>query len=195
MLYIFDMGGVVTTTCSVDKEMEEILGIKSSEFHSICAGKNKEEDLMALCSDGKISCAEFWKLFSERSGISVQTDWWRLLFHPELNGETVNIIRELEQAGHRVVCGTNTVDSHWRNHVERGDYSYFDQTYASCFMGVSKPDPMFWKLILKAEKTLPSDAVFIDDRKENCLAAASLGIKAFQFTTAENLKQQLVLTF
>ena len=195
MLYIFDMGGVVTTTCAIEKELEEILGISREKFNSICSGKNKDEDLMELCSDGKISCAEFWKLFSERSGISVQTDWWRLLFHPELNGETVNIIRELEKAGHRVVCGTNTVDSHWRNHVERGDYSYFDQTYASCFMGVSKPDPMFWKLILKAEKTLPSDAVFIDDRKENCLAAASLGIKAFQFTTAENLKQQLVLTF
>ena len=193
MLYIFDMGGVVTTTCAVDKELEEILGIKSSEFHSICAGKNKDEDLMALCSDGKISCAEFWKLFSERSGIKVETDWWRLLFHPELNEGTVGIIRALKKAGHRVVCGTNTIDSHWRNHVERGDYSYFDQTYSSCFMGVSKPDPMFWKLILKAEKTLPSDAVFIDDRKENCLAAASLGIKAFQFTTAEDLKHQLFI--
>ena len=163
MLYIFDMGGVVTTTCAVEKELEEILGISREKFHSVCSGKNKDEDLMALCSDGKIDCREFWKRFSERSGIKVETDWWRLLFHPELNGQTVNIIRELKKAGHRVVCGTNTIDSHWKNHVERGDYSYFDQTYASCFMGVSKPDPLFWKLILKAEKTFPSDAVFIDD--------------------------------
>lgn len=58
-------------------------------------------------------------------------------------------------------------------------------------MGVSKPDPQFWKLILSAEETEPEASVFIDDRKENCEAASSLGIKAIQFTTAEDLAEKL----
>lgn len=200
MLYIFDMGGVVTTTCKVEKQLEQVLGIDWKTFLSYCGINDESEidrpgsvNLMSLCSDGKITCAEFWRIFSERSGIAVKTDWWHWLFHPVLNVETVKIINELKARGHRVVCGTNTIDSHWRNHMERGDYSFFDQTYSSCFMGVSKPDVNFWKLILLAENTDAGEAVFIDDKKVNCDAAASLGIRAFVFESAEKLRTDLGL--
>ncbi len=199
MLYIFDMGGVVTTTCKIEKELEKILKISWKEFLRFCGVKNEnettdstKENLMSLCSDGKISCREFWERFSENSGIKVKTDWWHWLFHPELNTQTVEIIRTLKQRKNRVVCGTNTIDSHWKNHMERGDYSYFDQTYASCFMGISKPHPDFWNIILTAEKALPEETVFIDDRIENCRAAEALGIKAVHFINAAQLKEELL---
>ena len=150
-------------------------------------------DLFSMLSNGEITVKEFWSIFSARSGIAVTTDWWHWLFHPVLNQKTVKIIKTLKSNKNRVVCGTNTIDSHYQNHLERGDYSFFDQTYASNFMGVSKPDPRFWKIILTAENAGPHETVFIDDRKENVDAAKSLGIKSILFESAEKLASDLEL--
>ena len=91
---------------------------------------------------------------------------------------------------HRVVCGTNTNQSHWGNHLERGDYAFFNQTYASNIIGIMKPDPQFFETIMKAEGYSPSETFFTDDKIENCDAAAKLGINAHHFTTAEDLYEQ-----
>ena len=206
MLYIFDMGGVVTNTSNEISKLMKILGTNEKDFFKWCgcpegnpAGRGSElyadgkMDLMSMASNGEISIKDFWRIFSARSGIAVTTDWWHWLFHPVLNQGTVQIIKKLKQAGNRVVCGTNTIDSHYQNHLERGDYLFFDQTYASNFMGVSKPSEEFWKIILVSEGVNPEDAVFIDDRKENVEAAAKLGIKSHLFESAEKLAEFLNL--
>ncbi len=192
MLYIFDMGGVVTNDADGSRVIGDMLGLGREGFRKVCMeDKDGKGDLLMLISDGKISVKEFWSIFEERSGIHARTDWWHALFHPRLNEGTAAIIKRLRAQGERVVCGTNTMESHYANHVERGDYALFDQTYASFQMGVSKPDAEFWKIILVSEGIEAKDAVFIDDRKENCDAAASLGIRAIHFTSAEALEKEL----
>lgn len=190
MLFIFDMGGVVTNTFKFDR-MYEKLGLTSKEFFDIC--KTDNYDIKHAFDIGEIHTADFWKLFNERAARSnknipvVKNDLFRLYFHPVLNEETVELIKALRKK-HRVVCGTNTIDSHWENHMERGDYSYFDQTYASNKIGEAKPDVNFYKLILEAENFKAEDAFFTDDRLDNIEAAASIGINAVQFTSAKELK-------
>lgn len=202
MLYIFDMGGVVTTTAAIEERIAGQIGITERDFMRFCgwpdgnasygkpdtsgrltgkADDSGEFDLLTLYSNGFISTKEFWNIFSARSGIAVKTDWWHLLFHPERNNAVIDIILELKKRGDRVVCGTNTIESHYLNHLERGDYAFFDQTYASCFMGVSKPAPAFWNIILAAEETTAQNAFFIDDRAENCAAASAMGLHTFLF--------------
>lgn len=193
MLYIFDMGGVVCSTSHVEEDVGTVLHITRDAFLCFCRGNGPDEDLRAMNSDGRINSAEFWRRFSERSGITVQTDWWQWLFHPVMDKGTAAIIAALRAAGNRVVCGTNTIDSHYRNHCERGDYALFDQTYASFLMGVSKPDPAFWRIILAAEGAEAASCVFIDDRQENCDAAAGLGIRAIRFEGAAALARSLGL--
>lgn len=196
MLYIFDMGGVVTTTANLTKRLCEVLDISEDTLVKFGGDPNENfsfdpTNLFNMCSNGEINTKEFWEIFSKRSGINVTTDWFHWLFHPVLNEKTITIIKALKEAGNRVVCGTNTISAHYNNHCERGDYSYFDQTYSSCFMGVSKPNPEFWKIIMKAENAQPKDCVFIDDKQINCDAASSLGIHAIHFTSAEELAETL----
>lgn len=206
MLYIFDMGGVVTNTSNEVSKLVKILGTTEKDFFKWCGvpeekpsdlGKrfyaNNGSDLMSMLSNGEISVKEFWNIFSSRSGLAVSADWWHLLFHPQLNQGIVKIIQQLKTNGHRVVCGTNTIESHYLNHLERGDYIFFDQTYCSNLMGVSKPAEQFWKIILTAEDAEPSQTVFIDDKKENVEAAAKMGIRAILFESAEKLSQELGL--
>ena len=194
MLFIFDMGGVVTTNFK-GKFCSELLNIPDEKFFPLCGhtpNAPQDKDLFNLINLGKMTIPEFWKRFAEnarREGFNIapiEHDLFRLTFHPKLNDKTVEIIKALRK-NHRVVCGTNTIDSHWENHLERGDYSFFDQTYASNKIHAIKPDPIFFQLIMTAEGYLPSETFFTDDKLENIQAARSLGINAIQFTTADDV--------
>ncbi len=57
----------------------------------------------------------------------------------------------------------------------------------SCRVGSSKPSPAIYHHALREVAALPDEAMFIDDIHENVAAAASLGINAFQFTSAGEL--------
>jgi glucose-1-phosphatase len=204
MLFIFDMGGVVTSSAAVEKQICDVLGITEEQFFEYCGCGNgnasygdpgtslnkfvsNSADLMTLLSNGTITTKQFWQEFSVRSGKSIQTDYWHLFFHPDLNKDVADIIDNLRKK-HRVVCGTNTISSHYMNHIERGDYALFDQTYASNVLGVSKPDPGFWKIILLAENVKPDDVFFTDDNINNCRTASSLGLLVHHFVNAADLK-------
>lgn len=191
MLFIFDMGGVCCNTWEGTDKICKVLGLKKEEFESLYK-KGTKDSLFHKCTTGEIDTAGFWKEFNKASGMKVSTDWFHWLFHPVMNKETVKLIEELKEKGHRVVCGTNTISGHYANHVENGDYSIFDQTYASCFMGVAKPDPEFYRMILMAEETEAADSIFIDDRIENIESAAETGITAIHYKNTTDLRQKIL---
>lgn len=210
MLFIFDMGGVVTNTFNMNKIYEK-LNLSKEDFFNIC---RQGKDIWHEFEIGKINTNQFWDFFNKRVGLLQRSvidgffneledlkfssedkiqqinhfdyDLFRLYFHPVTNEKTVELI-ELLKNNNRVVCGTNTIQSHWENHMERGDYSYFHQTYASNKIGFAKPDKRFFEIILEAEGFTPDQAFFTDDKIENCDAAAAVGINTVHFTTAEDL--------
>lgn len=201
MLFIFDMGGVVTNTFLLT-QLYKKLNITTEDFYKLCS--SGEQDIWNLFQTGKINPQQFWTQFNERVAASkdekyknvpvVENDLFRLYFHPSKNLETVELIQQLKKK-HRVVCGTNTIDSHWENHMERGDYAFFNQTYASNKIGCAKPDPHFFELILEAEQAAAEDTFFTDDRADNVAAAASLGIHAELFTSAAELTEKWKIYF
>jgi putative hydrolase of the HAD superfamily len=74
-------------------------------------------------------------------------------------------------------------------HIE-ASYSFvrhFRTRVYSCRVGSSKPSPVIYHHTLREVAALPDEAMFIDDMHENVLAAASLGINAFHFTSADDL--------
>jgi glucose-1-phosphatase len=74
-------------------------------------------------------------------------------------------------------------------HIE-ATYSFvrlFPARVYSCHVGSSKPSPVIYHHALREVGAMPDEAVFIDDMQENVVAAASLGINAFHFTSADEL--------
>ncbi len=186
MLFIFDMGGVVVHTPDNEQPVMRVLNITREQLHEYSIDE-KGRNLFSLLSDGKVTSAEYWKNFSKKYGKEITADYWRLLLRPERDEKTYTLIRDLKKKN-RVICGTNTIQSHYDTHICRGDYAVFDDVYASQIMGVSKPDPNFWQIILNCENVQPKDAFFTDDREENCEAAAKLGINVQHFTTPDALR-------
>ena len=64
---------------------------------------------------------------------------------------------------------------------------FFSVRVYSCRVGLSKPSPLIFHHALREVGAMPDEAMFIDDVRENVLAAARLGINAFHFTSAREL--------
>ncbi len=185
-LCIFDMGGVVCENTRVGPFIVEHLGISSDEFYSLA---NKAQ--LQLLETGKITVDEFWLHFGQEFGESIGEDLWRKFFKPQRIPGTIAIIKELKKQV-RVIAGTNTIDSHYRVHLERGDYEIFDTVYASHQIGFAKPDKEFYRWILQKEGCADyAKVAFVDDSLVNVQAARELGIQGIHFIDPEDLRVQL----
>jgi len=183
-LYIFDMGGVLCCNFNDIPVISNYLGITEENFF-VYAGKNFRE-LM----NGKINSNEFWVRFSLRYGKKVKEELFGKFFNPGIIQETKDIIDQLK-SNSRVVCGTNTIDSHYYYLLNQGSYEIFDEVYTSTLMGISKPDPDFYWHILNKEGIKPENTFFVDDTEENVIAAQSIGIKSILFKSPNSLKSQI----
>jgi putative hydrolase of the HAD superfamily len=183
---MFDMGGVVVKDFDVAPVIAKEFNMTREELL-----EEAGEELLKALSSGRISEKQFWGIFYKKIGISSNRyDWWIRYFNPERFPEVEKLINELRK-NNRVICATNTFDSHYRYFLERGDYNLFDRVYASNVIGYAKPDPQFYLYILNHEKIEPHKIIFMDDKEDNVKAAREIDINAFQVTDPRSLPEQL----
>jgi putative hydrolase of the HAD superfamily len=68
---------------------------------------------------------------------------------------------------------------------------YFDTFLSSCYLGLRKPDPEMFKLATELLQRKPEEMAFVDDRQQNCDAAASLGIHAICYQNETQFVKEL----
>lgn len=64
-------------------------------------------------------------------------------------------------------------------------YQCFEKVYYSYEMGMRKPDPAIFSYILHKHDLSPKRTLFVDDKKENTDAAASLGIQVWNLQVGQ----------
>ena len=69
--------------------------------------------------------------------------------------------------------------------------SWFHDIVVSGDVGVIKPDPRIFRILLERNAIAPDSAVFIDDVAANAAAASRLGIHGIHFRSPEQLKREL----
>jgi putative hydrolase of the HAD superfamily len=185
-LVILDQGGLVTRgDFDIVPAAAARLGVGAAELRVFLA-----PDLPAFMR-GELGPGELWSRLAERAGLRAAEDYFATLFRPRLDLPTFDLVRRLAAAGHRVVSGTNTIESHYRLLEAEGHFAAYHAVYASHLIGLCKPDPGFWEYILRREGVDASLAFFADDSAENVEAAAALGIQARLFTEAPRLEADL----
>ncbi|MDP3966082.1 MAG: HAD-IA family hydrolase, partial [archaeon] len=70
-------------------------------------------------------------------------------------------------------------------------HKIFSPVLVSCSVGVRKPDPRIYKILIKKLKVRPEEILFIDDRPWNLDPARKLRIKTLAFTGNENFEKQI----
>ena len=94
---------------------------------------------------------------------------------------TEKLIDELKAAGYKLYVLSNMSREFIDFLRKQKVYENFDGDVVSCEVGIVKPMPEIYDLLLKRCDLDPAETIFIDDRKENVDAAAAKGIATFHF--------------
>ncbi|GAA4378394.1 HAD family phosphatase [Nocardioides caricicola] len=106
---------------------------------------------------------------------------------------TAEIVRELHQAGVRLLGLTNWSDELYYPYAA-GRFevlTLLDHVVVSGEVKVAKPDPRAFEIVADRAGLPLDQLVFIDDNRANIDAAAALGMDAILFTGATQLREQL----
>ncbi len=91
------------------------------------------------------------------------------------------LIADLKAAGYKLYVLSNMSREFIDFLREQPVYRHFDGDVVSCEVGMAKPEPEIYDLLLERFALEPTQTLFIDDRKENVEAAAEKGIHTLHF--------------
>jgi HAD superfamily hydrolase (TIGR01509 family) len=101
------------------------------------------------------------------------------------------LLAELSAAGVEMHALSNY--PHWYTLIEEKLQlrRYLRWTFVSCKTGLRKPDVQAYRHAAAALGVQPGAVTFVDDRRDNCEAAAGVGMAAVHFTDGARLRRQL----
>lgn len=107
---------------------------------------------------------------------------------------TVELFKQLKDSGkYKIYALTNWSAETFGIAQSKYDFlNWFDGIVVSGTEKTRKPFPEFYQILLDRYDVKPEDALFIDDNKRNVLAAEQMGINSIHFTSASDLKRELV---
>ena len=116
---------------------------------------------------------------------------WQEMFRGQIEG-AVEVLHALKAAGVPLYGLTNYSSEKFDELHEKVDFlPLFDDILVSGKVGLVKPDPAIFRLMLSRFGLDPSATIFVDDSPENVEAATAMGLKAFHFSGPENLVKDL----
>ncbi len=195
----WDIGGVLLTNGWDHEERARVLqqfAIPREEYEARHADANDRWER------GELSDDEFLKqtvFFKERSftpaqfleAVRAQSKW--------LPGGAKNVIAALRK-DHGPANGSSLKMAMLNN--ESGplnDYrietfglsQFFDGFFCSAYIGMRKPEPRMFLAGAAMLHFKPDECAFVDDRENNCAAAAGVGMHAIQYKGEEALREAM----
>ncbi len=183
---IFDMGGVILRSedRSSRDELAHSYGMTRLELEAVVF----DSDSARIATVGKTTEEEHWQ--SIFAALNVPTEkqqaftdaFWR---GDRFDRELVQFLRDL-----RPQYKTGLLSNAWSGARAMLTDTYqcidaFDVSMFSCEVGLAKPDPAIYSLLLERMQVAPGEAIFLDDFERNILAANALGIHGVQFKSRE----------
>ncbi len=192
---IFDLGGVI-----IDIDYTKTIeAFRKHGAHNIDVvySQSKQDRLFDTFDIGKMSSTEFRRQLQEKLDISISDDdfdsaWNAMLL--DLPMERLSFIMSLRES-YGVYLFSNTNDIHLRKVFEIcrdqnnvNDFSkYFIKEYYSHQLGMRKPNKESFLEIVKENRLIPSETLFIDDSLQHVLGARDAGLHAVHLTGGKSI--------
>jgi glucose-1-phosphatase len=185
---LFDIGRVII---GVDfTHSMEVLGKSCGKSHLQILREIEADPSWADWQEGRLTPRDWHAHLSRKFQLSFGFDEFCGIWCSVLDPEPIlpELLFERLAARCRLALLSNTDPIHVA-HIEATFpfVRHFPVRVYSCRVGASKPAPRIFHHALREVDALPEEAMFIDDVRENAAAAASLGLNAFHFTSADDL--------
>ncbi len=166
-----------------EEEMERFLGtVTTPEWHlEQDRGRSIDEGTTLLVSRHPEYAREIEAFYGR----------WEEMFGGPIEG-SVRLLRELRERGYPLYALTNFSTETFP--LARAWYQFldlFDEIVVSGDLGMVKPDPEIYGVLVKRTGLNPATSVFIDDSASNVRAAEALGFKGMLFEDAGGLRDNL----
>jgi 2-haloacid dehalogenase len=191
---VFDLGGVLIDWDPRHLYRKLFAGGEAAMEHFLATVCTHEWN---RCQDAGRSFAEGARLLkAEHPDKAELIDAYGARFDEMMAGPiigSVEILAELRDRGTPLYGLTNWSAETYPAARERFAFlSWFRGILVSGEVGVIKPEPRIFELLIERFAIDPADAVYIDDVGTNIAAARPFGIHAIHFTTPAALRQELV---
>ena len=188
---LFDLGGVL-----IDWDPRhlygKVFGPEETErfLAEVCTGEwNLELDAGRPWAEAIAEKQAAWPRYAQAIG------WWHTRWVEMLNGPipgTVAILDELRGRGVPLYALTNWSAETFPYARQRFAFlDWFQDIVVSGEVGLVKPDPAIYRLVLHRCGLEPGNTVFIDDSPRNVAGAAALGLDAILFEAPDRLRESL----
>lgn len=196
---IFDLGGVIITI-NHDEAVRRFtaLGLKDAARR---LDPYTQGGIFGDLEEGKIGAEDFRRELSILVGRELTFDECRhawLGYCADIPQRNLDLLQRLRAEGYRVVLLSNT-NPYMMSFILSSDFDgqghgldhYLDALYLSYQMKVMKPDETFFRRVLLAEQTPPSECLFIDDGPRNVAAASQVGMYTYCPKNGEDWTQEI----
>ena len=123
--------------------------------------------------------------------IAIYHTRWIEMMNGEIEG-MVSVVKRLKMAGYGVYGLTNWSAETFP--MIRDTYPVFQEFDGIVVSGeehLLKPDAAIYKCLLERYALQAEESLFVDDNADNVAGARNVGMKAIQFTSAEELEREL----
>ncbi len=188
--FVFDIGGVLINYDSdiYYQYLSEISGVAVKKISRIVKEK------IDIFEKGRIGVASFEKYISRNIGIATDMVKWYEFYkeHVMLDQDMPDLINTLRNDyGYMIAYLTNVDKSKYYYSLRILNLDNFDYRFASCYIGLRKPDPRIYEYILKKMVLKPQEIVFVDNEKPNIDSALRIGMRAVLFENRRKLDVEL----
>jgi 2-haloacid dehalogenase len=105
---------------------------------------------------------------------------------------TVDLLRELHRRRVPLVASTNWGAESWAMAKDRYEFlGWFDGAIVSGEVGMAKPDPAFYELLIDTFDLVPNQTLYVEDNHVNLQAAADRGFVPHRFESPADLQIDL----
>ncbi len=144
---------------------------------------------------GEIDANQAVQSFAKNSGLPLPLMESLMAFiksYLTAKSESVELLKELQQRGHRVFCLSNICRELY-DHVtgQNPFFELFEDAIVSADIKLAKPDPRIFEYMLTRFNIRPEETLFIDDMPANIESANQLGIQGIRFTEIDDCRRAI----
>jgi epoxide hydrolase-like predicted phosphatase len=190
---IFDAGRVLVTDVPLKKiaeELSEQSSLSQAEIHSYLY-PNQHWTKLTL---GRLSEDKYWEHFLEASKVEIDKEALKEKVRNALRpiADNVKLIPLLKDRYRLAILSNHAKEWSQFMREEFDFFRHFQHIIFSCDVGLRKPDPKIYQLILEKLGSQPGECLFVDDKRRNTKGAEEIGMKTITLEDTSALRRELL---